>query len=242
MPARKIWRGKWTKRRLADAAKEFAGELGHTPNTREWIRSGPCNLKTVYKLYPSWAALLAAAKLPPSPLQAGRWNREQATTAIRSFTKTHGRPPQNVDLKKANGLPNRLTLERHFGTVTLALEAAGVARPDPWAEDEKILHALRVDAKKRGRNPTVGEWRRARKSHPSASAVQARFGGSWRRALVEAGLLAESELPAETPDRLLKREVLGKVREAFGAPERTPAECLSALIEGLEELRQQASL
>jgi hypothetical protein len=68
-----------------------------------------------------------------------------------------------------------------------------------------------------------------------------RFGG-WPAALVLAGLRAESELPAETPCTLLKAQVRQMVTNAFDGPERTPSECLAALIEGLEELRQQAIL
>jgi len=233
-------KSKFTRGRLVGDVRAWAREHGHSPSSADW-RCEPGGLKSVYRIYPSWPAFLAAAKLPPPPLGPRNWDRERAIEAIVSFTKTHGRPPIETDLGSASGLPARKTLERLFGTVTQAREAAGVARLDPWREDEAILRALVADSRRRGRAPTVNEWRKACKSRPTAQTVCMRFGG-WPAALVLAGLRAESELPAETPCTLLKAQVRQMVTNAFDGPERTPSECLAALIEGLEELRQQASL
>lgn len=179
--------GRWTDESLITAAREWAAEHGHSPSTRDWIQSGPSSLHAVWGRWSRWSEFLAAANLPAPPPQAAHWTPARAIAAIVAFHAKHGRHPRGEDFTKAQGLPNRATVTRLFGTVTLALEAAGTPRPDPWRENNAILKALQADAKRRGRPPSVVDWAKGRKSHPSATTVAARFGG-WRPALVEAGL------------------------------------------------------
>jgi hypothetical protein len=55
-----------------------------------------------------------------------------------------------------------------------------------WTPDQ-IIVALKGDARRRGKPPTMREWRRPSKSRPSARSAQ-RYFGSWNAALRAAGL------------------------------------------------------
>ena len=60
-----------------------------------------------------------------------------------------------------------------------------------WS-DKEILEALRADAERRGRPPTVAEWERASSGRPTSWTVKKRF-DSWASACEKAGLTGPFE-------------------------------------------------
>jgi phage terminase small subunit len=91
---------------------------------------------------------------------------------------------------------------------------------------QDCLDAIVEDAIERGRPATRAEWRRE-KNLPTVSTIEARFGGSFTRAVSEAGLdpVTERQLQrdreAETPKTReeLKAEWLAKYDPGYLGPE-----------------------
>ena len=63
----------------------------------------------------------------------------------------------------------------------------GMGMSDQAWSDKEILEALRADAERKGRSPTVAEWQRASLGRPTSWTVKKRF-GSWVAACEKAGL------------------------------------------------------
>jgi len=74
----------------------------------------------------SWTKALKHAGLEPAGRKCG-WESDDIARALRTWTEEHGRPPKNVDWRRATQThPSDVTVRAHFGTWERALAAAAV--------------------------------------------------------------------------------------------------------------------
>jgi len=121
------------------------------------------------------------------------WRDEEILELVRTFQRSHGRPPTRADWQSTNGgaNPPATLVASRFGGWPAALCAAGVSHNGhgPWTR-EQIIAALQRFRAERGRAPRTHDLRgRAvtAESYPSASATQRAF-GTFSNAIRSAGL------------------------------------------------------
>ena len=89
-----------------------------------------------------------------------------------------------------------------FGSWNAALVAAGLPAQPYGYSDEEVIEALRADALRLGRTPTLDDWRGRGPAVPGIGAVITHF-GSWNVGLRAAGLTVTREYGVWTRERLL---------------------------------------
>lgn len=155
----------------------------------------------------------------PGPREGFRWTRESIVYAFELWHRRHLRTPLAEEWRYAGeDHPSAPTVRRVFGTWNRAVAAAGLRaqqrrrvmhvqrRREPsvrWPEP-RILDALRAWNDAHGAPPSLREWRRAAKAHPSAATVQRVF-GSWNGAVAAAGLIPRPQSLPAVPRSLTHR-------------------------------------
>jgi hypothetical protein len=209
------------KELIVHAIERWVIERGRPPRASDWTAMGPENDKEwpgasyVYSTFGTWDEALEAAGLaqigpPGDDDELAGW----VLASIRRWTDTHGEPPRWNDWRlRQPGWPTAYDVRRTFGTLTAAVEAAGLVprqRGETAYKDAhraEIVNAIRRWTEIHGRPPRRIDWdpyeARARGrpelaerylagTWPRAERVKRLF-GSWQAAL-EA---PQSEAPAE---------------------------------------------
>jgi hypothetical protein len=150
------------------------------------------------------AEALLRADAPALPRAArGRFSRDEIVAAILRWTEQHGEPPKSVDWDlscarrrgqdwradrfAAGEWPTLAVVRRQFGTMSDALEAAGLPRRTRpirprgriLARDD-ILHALREWDRRYGEPPALADWAPSRARRLTQSWRAERYlAGDW---------------------------------------------------------------
>jgi hypothetical protein len=84
-------------------------------------------------------------ELDPPPANGRRkWTRERIIAALQAFHAEHGRPPLQKELVRP--LPAASLLTREFGSMTAAIEAAGLEpRTQAWRRGKGATRVVRTD-------------------------------------------------------------------------------------------------
>lgn len=119
----------WEPAAIQTALQRWAKENGRPPTSRDWQSPDPTGHRptTEYVRHAcgSWAAAVSSAGLAPA--RRG-WTKEQALTALRTWTLAHGRPPHRNDWRHAAlEHPQAATVVQLFGSWKQALVAAALA-------------------------------------------------------------------------------------------------------------------
>ena len=129
--------------------------------------------------------------------------------ALRADAFALGRAPLRSEWQgRSPELPGVGAVSRHFGSWNNGLRAAGLEVPharSAWTR-ERVIQALRREARRRGRAPTISEWGRQTRTRPSAQIAAALF-GTWNDALRAAGLEINRD-----PDKWTRASVLEALR------------------------------
>ena len=169
---------------------------------RNWMVRGPRCSECGHEE----ATLSAALRRP-------RWNRQRVIAALRRWTRLEGQPPsadawlggryaQGRWAREYPRWPSTGVVCGLFGSWSGAVAAAEL-RVIPWAyNDEQVIEALRADARRLGRAPTVEDWRVRDRSVPGTGAVIRHF-GSWNAGLRAAELKLTHEVGVWTRERVL---------------------------------------
>lgn len=151
----------------------------------------------------------AVARVAPSPLVRRVWGPEKEARgvaildAIRRWTDRYGEPPRLADWEPSRARkqgqewraqrfergdwPSARVVRSHFGTMSLAIRAAGLpARGGPCrtrrhlTSSETVLEALRAWHARYGESPTMTDWDPARARHEGQDWRVARYyEGDW---------------------------------------------------------------
>jgi hypothetical protein len=133
--------------------------------------------------------------------------------ALRRWTRLEGRPPsaeawlggryaQGRWAREYSRWPSSGVVSGLFGSWNAAVAAAGLPVTPFGYTDEQIIDALRADARRLGRTPTVEDWRVREPYHAGTGAVVRHF-GSWNAGLRAAGLKLTHEVGVWTRERVL---------------------------------------
>lgn len=132
------WRGgtPWSNEDILRALQAWAARRGRAPTVKEWAkatREHPM-ANTVATRFGTWNGGLTAAGLTPRrsgaqvTLRRPRWTQMQIIAAMRSFSRSHQRPPTSDDfrhpLRDPERHPDATTVYRVFGSWPAALTAA----------------------------------------------------------------------------------------------------------------------
>ena len=134
-------RMKWTRERIIAALQAWAWEHGAAPNATDWRQAAPeypC-FATVYPLFGTWDAALAAAGLERDLRRRGspRWTRENVIAALRAHHAAAGHSPSASSwARAADDHPTKETVRLLFGTWSAGLAAAGLP-PAPLGRPRK---------------------------------------------------------------------------------------------------------
>jgi hypothetical protein len=195
------------ERHILTRMREWADEHGRAPTAREWSAAGEIpSVTTVVLRFGSWNNAIRAAGLTPRtggrsgkrpPGSRGRrgiWTRATIIEALQRDAQRLGRAPTAQEWQRgaSTNRPSYATVCNHFGSWRAGLCAAGLADTRPMPE--RIVEALRLDARRLGRPPRAGDWARMTTDHPSHSTVCHHF-GSFEAALRAAGLADERSMP-----------------------------------------------
>jgi len=222
--AKRAHRPAWTAEEIIAALRDWAAEHGAPPAAIDWMPSENLSRRwaSEYPRWPSNAQVHAAFGSWNSGLEAAglevhrrTWDRESILAAFQAFAERHRRSPRLADLKDDDGLPSRITVERHFGSLEALRDELGLEaeRPEPrpkakrptprpkakrraarkwlppahqrWDRD-RIVAAIRAFADEHGRPPTSKDWKRVGEDHPAWGSVVRHF-GSFGAALSAAG-------------------------------------------------------
>lgn len=183
---------RYSDEELLEILREVSKELGRTPKMTDF-RKGHDNMPsagTFVIRFGSWTAALEKAGFNDD-------SDGMILEALRRLASELGRTPGVRDVSKSDKTPSVGAYVGRFGTLSAALEEAGI--PEEYAEaDEayareqveqhhaKMLEALRDFAKKIGRTPSTTDAQRFGLK-PCFRSYYRHF-GSWEKALEAAGL------------------------------------------------------
>ena len=150
-------------------------------------------------LFGTWNSALKAAGLPVSRFSSPGMNKDEIVEILQKAFKLLGHTPTAVEidgLHKATGqYISAATVKNHFGSYTNGLLEAGL-KPSKFSQHPtdftEIIEGFRKFKQEFGHNPTKPEWDLFNRSNNyvfvSSTIVVLRF-GSWKNALLEAGLI-----------------------------------------------------
>lgn len=142
-----------------------------------------------------------------------RWDRDEVIEALERWAALEGQAPSSeawLGGRYAHGRwareypqwPSTGVVSSRFGSWNVALVAAGLPAQPYGYSDEEVVEALRADALRLGRTPTLDDWRGRGPAVPGIGAVITHF-GSWNVGLRVAGLKVTREYGVWTRERLL---------------------------------------
>jgi hypothetical protein len=142
-----------------------------------------------------------------------RWDRQPVIAALRHGAELEGRPPSTeawLGGRYARGRwareyprwPSTGVVNGLFGSWNAAMAAAGLPVTPFGYTDEQVIDALRADARRLGRTPTIKDWSVRDVSVPGSGAVIRHF-GSWNAGLRAAELPLTHEVGVWTRERVL---------------------------------------
>lgn len=119
------------------------------------------------------------------------WTPQAIVEALQAWASKHGRTPSRDDWRAATrSNPAVETVDRVFGTLNHALEAAGlptrIAGPQKHWTRDRIIEAIQAWARRYNEPPRKSDWYKAAPEHPNCETVCKEF-GRWNLAIEEAG-------------------------------------------------------
>jgi hypothetical protein len=190
-------RDKWTKPCVLEALRRLERKLGRKPTSSDLQRPpvGYPNIAVITRKFGSWGA--ACRELGWHVERRLIAGDEQMLNALRAAAAELGAEFGHEEYKSVSatrGWPSANAIAARFGSWNQAREMAGlpVVRPIQrgWTRDE-LIRALRAAARRLGRTPMAREWNglAGELGWPhSATVIRTVGGGSWERAIEEAGL------------------------------------------------------
>jgi len=176
--AREITGRGWTVETVIAAIKEWTRLVGRPPRYDEWTsgRHATGRWRREYPRWPSagtvqhtcggWAAAVKAAGYAPA------WRAftdQEVIDALREDAAELGRAPLASEWAGWTAdLPGVGAVSTHFGNWNNGLRAAGLEVSHDrsgWTRG-RVITALRHDARRRGRAPTINEWDRQTRTRP----------------------------------------------------------------------------
>lgn len=155
------------------------------------------------------------------------WDSEEVIAALKRWAAIEGQAPSSetwLGGRHARGRwareypqwPSTAIVSSRFGSWNSALVAVGLpAKPSAYS-DEQLIDAVRADARRLRRTPTIDGWRARGPAVPGIGAVISHF-GSWNAGVRAAGLRVTREHGIWTRER-----VLGALRRDAARRGRTP--------------------
>lgn len=121
----------WSPARIIEAAQSWAETHGAPPSASQWYAAGPNhpNNATVFNVFGSWNAMIAAAGFEPRGVggqRPVRWTREACESALFEWAFAHGRVPRARDWKVSGpDHPAEQTIRKVYGSWNAFVVAAG---------------------------------------------------------------------------------------------------------------------
>lgn len=109
----------WTKETAAAALLQFFQVKKDVLITDLGTRNRLPSKKIIEKFWGNWKACTKALHFDEK-----KWDEEKVKTAIRNFRKIHGRAPKKRELTLAYGLPGVKIIQKTFGSLGKAIQAA----------------------------------------------------------------------------------------------------------------------
>jgi len=216
-------RRRWTREAILAEIRRLDAE-GECLSTRARCRLGLSGMvTTTYRqgYFGGWRGALRAAGLDPGAIgrRPRKWTRERVVARIRDLHDAGEDLSHSAAKRDHQYLVVAARRKALFGSWAGAVEAAGipyssVSRHESW-DKRKIVRRIR-ELYRRG-EPLSHDEARSRHGALVAAASSARHFGSWRRAVVAAGLRYDEirKTTAWTPERIV--ETIRRLKAA-GAP------------------------
>jgi hypothetical protein len=210
----------WSEAELVAALVAARREFGRPPTWKEYKalagERGWPSATVLSGRYGGWDAMLRVAGLTPPDA----WTRARVIAALQGDADRRGQPPRQADWSSRSAeRPSTKTVLAIFGgSWNRALEAAGLPlRYERGWTRERVIEALRADARARGRPPRSADWFHAAPGRPTVGIVRNHF-GSWNAGLQAAGLELNHEV-----DKWTRATVLDALRRLEGQLGRPPS-------------------
>jgi hypothetical protein len=183
---RRDLRRRHSKEDLLKELKQCAERVGASPTMREFLADPKTAVhpQTLVDQFGTWNEAKRAAGLRPRR----NATRDELVSALQELGASLGRKPTVRDIAKAKGrMPGKSAYVKEFGSVSVAVAAAGF---DTLSSDERLERSLRHAAellRRTGRVPSFRAWDRMCKGRDdllSAWQIYRSFnrpalGGSW---------------------------------------------------------------
>ena len=208
----------WSQAEIVAALLAASRELGRPPTWKEYKalagERGWPSATVLTGRHGGWDAVLRTAGLTPP----AAWTHERVIAALRADAEGHGAPPRQADWSSRSAeRPSTKTVLAIFdGSWNRALEAAGLPlRYERGWTCERVIEALRADARARGRPPRSADWFHTAPGRPTVGTVRNHF-GSWNAGLRAAGLELNHEVRKWTRATVL--DALRRLERELGRP------------------------
>ncbi len=208
----------WGEGEIIAALRAARHELGRAPTRKEYkalaSERGWPSATVLAGRYGRWDGVLRAADLALPPA----WTRERVIAALQVDAQGRGQPPRQTDWSRGSTEhpPARTALALFDGSWNHALKAAGLpVRYERGWTRERVIEALRADARERGRPPRSADWFHAAPGRPTVGVVRNHF-GSWNAGLRAAGLEVTHEMGKWTRQTVL--DALRRLELELGRP------------------------
>jgi hypothetical protein len=227
----------WTRERVIEAIRSHAAVHGQPPAPIQWRHStGPPwkrgahpKATTVIRLFGSFSDAVVAAGFEPWR-RWGTWTSEQVIAAIRAHVARHGQPPLAQDWRHSTSEPGAAhptqeTVRRLFGSFSDAVVAAGFEprNKQKWTRGQAI-NAIRDYVAEHGPVPSSHVWQECSYepgSRPSAATIIRLF-GSWKRAVIAAGLVPALRRAPQHRNKKWTQETVGEAIRSWATEHGRP--------------------
>lgn len=171
--------------------RDFAEEIGETPTARDLEDCVQCPTRKAYdRVFGSWNSALEEAGL--SENKSYSLGEEHLITQLQLISEEIGRTPTFDEMERHEDYPSPHTYFNYFESWNSALDEAGLdVGGHVHRSREELLNILQNLSDELGRPPRISDLNRST-SHPSQQPYLTEF-GTWTDALIEAGLVEQSE-------------------------------------------------